>query len=335
VAAATPLATIAGQITTSIGAHFTLRKLLDIVGSVGSGADAANAQLSVMDIVRGSMVLADTDHFASLTLTQSDLPLVPGLNNAVVKFGLIEAPQQKSGPPKDALGNYLTTAKTSQIRLSVEENLNLSLTGLGIVAVKVPYYFEAGSATASLDTLACTGSSTPDRVDIKASTSIGKVTIGAVTDAAIGNTGATVSPGNATLVNALLGAVTITTSSPVVQTIPGSAASVLSFTPDYATAASKTIPGTSTVSLPPLAAGNLTVHVVGLGLNAGTITTDLLNGITNAATPLTSSLVQPLLRSLGLSFATANVWAPPPQTCSPTSYNSTSSTTVSVPTLLR
>ncbi len=59
----------------------------------------------------------------------------------------------------------------------------------------------------------------------------------------------------------------------------------------------------------------------------------------NAALPdLSTSLLEPLYRSLGLSFAGTDVWAPPPQNCQPTSFNvdpsPAGSTPVLIPTLL-
>ena len=38
-------------------------------------------------------------------------------------------------------------------------------------------------------------------------------------------------------------------------------------------------------------------------------------------TPLNNLIVKPLQRALGLSLGDADIWAPPVQTCSPTSFN--------------
>jgi uncharacterized membrane protein len=327
VTAATKLATIASQVAANAGVSFTLGSLFNVVGNVGGGTDVAGATINAMDILRGGMALADSSHFASVNLTALDLNnLVPGLTGVTVNFGLIQPPQQRSGPPGKAGGVYQTTATTSQIRLSVVENLtlNLPIGALGALvptAVSVPYYLNVGNATASLDNMACpSGASTPTSVGIMASTTAGSTSIGSVSNGALSSTSTSPTPSAATLVN-VAGVVTVSTTGAVNQTISGNPGTLKTFTPDYATAPSQNVAGVQTVSLPPLVGANLTVGLLGLGLNAGNIISAVVTGVANAVTPLTNALVQPLFRSLGLSFAGADVWAPPVQACNPVSYN--------------
>ena len=101
--------------------------------------------------------LADADHFATMDLTAADIPGLPG-TGVTVKFGLIESPQTKVGPPKDSSGTYLTVAHTGQVKLLIELNVPVILAGgLITLSVKVPYYLEGASAEAKLDTLTWSG----------------------------------------------------------------------------------------------------------------------------------------------------------------------------------
>ena len=333
IAAATFLGQIASQVTTTAGANFQVRELFSVVGNLGSGKDVADATINVKDIVVGGMVLADTDHFATMDLTAADIPGLPG-TGVTVRFGLIEAPQMKSGPPK--LGStYRTVARTAQVRLQVIQRLNVSVLGIGVLAVSVPYYLEAGVAEAGLDTLDCTASTgTPARVDILGLTEVGKTVLGAVTDSALSNPAAAPVPTTATLVNVLGITVTTNSTSAVTVTLPGNAGTLLSFDPPYtADRPSQQVSGTQ-LSLSSVASSNLVV--TGTLLDS-LVKTTVANAINAVLPNLTTTLLTPLYRSLGLSFAGADVWAPPPQTCQPTSFNTDTSaagsTPVQIPTL--
>lgn len=318
-AAVTPVAAIAAKVNAALGLQLKLRDLFGVTGATGSGKDAADATLSVLDIVRGGAFVADTDHFVSLDLSATDVGAIPGFNFARVKFGFIEAPDTASGAPRDGAG-YHTMAETSQVRVLVEVNLILNLTGLGLTDVKVPYYLDAGSAQAFLDALHCSaGSTTPDSVDVLGVTKAGSSKLATVSDTSLASKTSTPVPGTARIVN-VAGLVTADTKSVLSLTIPGNPGTMLSFVPDYATAPSQPVAGTS-ISLPTVATTDLNVTALVLGLNTAAIALDLSNGINNASPAVKANILAPLYRSLGLSFAGADVWAPPVQECRPTSYS--------------
>ena len=333
-AAATPLAAIAGQVAAGAGVQFTLRELFDIQGNVGSGNDVADATINVMDIVRSGLVLADADHFAEFDLIASSDELgllesaLPNFVSAKVKFGLIEAPQQQTGPPKASDGTYRTVASTSQVRLMVTVRLKVNVVGIGLLDVDVPYYFAAGSAQAKLDTLHCSaGAATPTKVDIRAVTQPVTVSIGSVTDPNLKNPAATPAPGVATLVDVDLGLTSVELrTTTVVSTTVGSANQLLSFDPPYtASAAPKNVPGTQITNVPTLGSSNLDATVTVLGALSlsleSNLTTAVVNAIVAAALPLVNNLYRPMAKALGLSIGGADVWAPPVQNCNPTSFN--------------
>lgn len=314
-AAATPLAQIASQVSAAVGATFTVRDLFSVVGTIGDGQDVANATLRVLDIVRGGAVVADGDHFVSFDLTSSDVGAIPGFNFARVKLGLIEGPQAKSGPPgTDTGGGYLTTASTSQLRALVEVHLRIVLSGLGLTDVRVPFLIEAGTARAHLHAMACTSPSPPARVDIRAETDAATARLGAVGDAALSNPSTPPTPVPTRVVD-VAGLVTVDTNSVVTATAPGNPGTTLSYFPPYEAGSPSQRVSATALALPSLAVSNLTVNVLLLGLNGNLIALDVSNG-TNAATPgVMAEVFAPLARALGITYAGADVWAPPPQRC--------------------
>ena len=317
VEAATRVATVASQVSSSLGLDVTLRDVLQVSGATGSGTDVADVALNVLDIVRGGAFVADTNNFTSFSLSASDVSAIPGFNGATVKVGLIEGPQTALGAPRDASG-YHTVAQTSQLRAQLDVDLLIPLTGLGLTAVKVPYHLDIGTGRAFLESLTCSGSaSLPSSVRIKAVTDAGSFRLGTVSDTSLAAPANPV-PVTARIVN-VAGLVTVDTKTVVTATIPGNPGTMLTFTPDYATAPSQRV-GATSVALPTVAASNLAVTTLLLTLNAGTIASELSSGINAALPDVQSKIVDQLYRSLGVSYAGADVWAPPEQTCSPTSF---------------
>jgi uncharacterized membrane protein len=333
VAAATPLAQIASQVSATAGTTLQLRRLLDVTGNVGGGADIADATINVRDIVMGGLILADTDHFATFNLGVSDIPGLPG-TGVTVKFGLIEAPQVKSGPPKDGSGIYRTVAHTAQIRLLVELDLPVDLgsvldigLGLAVINLKIPYYLEGASATASLDTMTCAaGNDVPSSVTIFGETSVATTSLGTVADADLRTPSTVAVAATTTLgsvsVNVLLTSVTITvrTNPVVTSTFPGHSG-LLTFNPPYTGTTSQPIPGTTVVSLPTMASSGLDV-TASLGSTAIlNIKNTIVGAVNPASNTLNNLVIAPLQKALGLTLAAGDVWAPQPQKCNPVSYN--------------
>ncbi|MFP5317382.1 MAG: pilus assembly protein TadG-related protein [Acidimicrobiia bacterium] len=332
-AAATPLATIAAQVATTMGASFTLRELFGVTGTVSDGTDLAQASLRVLDIVRGGAILADGDHFASFDLAASELGPIPGLNFARVKVGLIEAPQVRSGPPgTDGAGTYLTTASTAQIRVLIEVHLRVLLSGLGLTDVRAPYYLEAGSARAHLDTMVCTAPGEPARVDIRAETDLARARLGSVADSQLATAASPVL--STTRLVSVAGLVTVDTDTVLTATAPGNPGTTLSFYPPYTADAPPQSVSAATVTLPAVSVSSVTANVLVLGLNAGLIELDTVNGITAAVPGVRAEIVEPLYRALGLSHAKADVWAPPPQDCASTLVNAGGPGAFSIPALV-
>ena len=326
-------------------AAYKLGDLFSVVGNVGNGQDVADAAINVLDIVRGGGILADKDHFLTFDLVASDVPGITSCATtcAKVSMGLIEAPRQASGAPKDSSGTYWTIAQTSQVRVLVEVNLNMLLP-IGLLGalvnttVKVPFYFDAANAEAKLDTLECTGSSTPDKVKIMASTSAATTSIGGVASNAA-TLGASTPPtlGQATLVD-LASLVTIK-ADPVSTTVPGVTDQLLTFTGPYTESSPSQRIGksvTDAISLPSLQTPGITVSLaLGVSLDVNAIKLAVSTGVSAALPGISTDLVRTLYEAFGVSYAGADVWAPPVQTCAATSYTAPSPNAgAAIPTLV-
>ena len=322
-----------------------LGDLLEVVGNVGNGQDVADVAFNVMDIVRGGGILADQDHFLTFNLVAAD---IPGVTNcaagtcAKVSIGLIEAPQQASGPPKDINGTYWTIARTAQIRISVELTLGIPLPigllgGVSNTNVTIPFYFEGARAEAKLDTLECAGSSTPDKVMIMASTAAATTGIGGGASSSSSLTAPTPPTlGTTTLVD-VAGLATVTMT-PYTTTIPGVTDQLLTFTPPYEETSPPQRIGqsvTSAIPLPSIQTPNLTVNLaLGISLDLDAIKLALAAGVNQVIPSLGTDLLRPIYEAFGVSYAGADVWAPPVQTCSATNYSSPSPSSAAVPVLL-
>jgi uncharacterized membrane protein len=343
--AATKVGTIASSVDNSLGLQLTLRKLFSIAGNTGDGSDVANAALSVRDIVVGGAMAADGDHFATVDLGLTDLPVIPNVQSITVRAGLIEAPQTEVGQyGKDSLGNYLTTAVTSQVRLLVDAVLAVpvvdpllrSILGSSIT-VRVPYYLEGGSGSASLDTAHCT-STTPDSVDILAVTNAVNANVARVSDSDLSSSlGSTITKGQATVLD-VIGVVTVKARTGISDVVAG-ASQMLNFTPDYAAkqATSQHVTG-SALQLPAVAPTDLQVSLLAGGalINVSTLQTTIANGISAAVPGIQNTVLASISKAVGLTFGGADVWAPPVQNCQTTSFTNQPTPTVdSIPTLLK
>lgn len=165
-------------------------------------------------------------------------------------------------------------------------------------------------------------------------TEAGSSNLATVSDTSLASTTSTPVRTTARVVN-VAGLVTADTKSVLSLTIPGNPGTMLSFTPDYATAPSQPVGGSS-ISLPTVATTDLKVTALVLGLDVAAIALDLSTGINNALPAVKANIVDSLYKTLGLSFAGADVWAPPVQNCRPTSYSvDPAAPVVSFPVLAR
>jgi uncharacterized membrane protein/CheY-like chemotaxis protein len=218
-----------------------------------------------------------------------------------------------------AVGNQMTqvsmakvgsTIQTAQIRLALTATiLNLNLAGIATTTVTVPLYLEGASGQATLTAMPCTAGG--DRAQIAASSGATTLKFGTVSDAALQNFSATVTPVATPVIGVTLLTIPVQFNISGSTTVAASGPTTLDFTQsDIANGTVKTVPAGSATPFHTLS-GNFTItpSVSGNPLIAG-----LVSGLTSALTPVVTSLISPLdapvaqiMATLGLALGTTDV----------------------------
>ncbi|MGH9022138.1 MAG: hypothetical protein ACRDV9_03415, partial [Acidimicrobiia bacterium] len=299
-AAATPLGTLAAHVNSSL--HLRLGDLIKV--AQGSNGAAADAELNVLDLASMATQVADGDHFVDLTLPV----IVPGVATARLRLMLIEPPQIAIGPARLGTdGEWVTRAKTAQVRARLD--LRLASLLLGLATVNLPIYLEGGGAEAALVDTDCSEPFPHQEATIEVTTRAVSSYIGSVGETDLKDTTTPVSVGPAALVNLDLLLTDITVS--------GSADAVsAATTQDVAFTKPWDWDNTETVGASSLGLGNLlrsdlslSVSVAGLGLTVNSVRTALLGLLNPLLTSLDTELLAPLGAALGLRLGGADVTA--------------------------
>lgn len=295
-AASINAASVLGTMRTGVSPSLSLRVGDLLKADTSNPQAAANAEVNVMQMVQFGAQLANGNHFV-------DIPnlgvSVPGVATTRLSLSLIEPPTIAIGPARrDASGAWMTRAHAAQLRLRLQLNL------LGGV-INLPIYLEAGAADAALTHIQCRVPKDDSEVTIQTTPQLLGVYIGNVSDAVMENHSAPVTPTPATLVN-LLGLVTVTGYASV--PVGGGSPRDLVFTGPFdqnnnqSTASLGIGSSLNTAIQQP---GNLTVRILGLGLNLGPI----LGAILGILGPVLDALLDPLLSLLGVQLGGADVTA--------------------------
>lgn len=308
-AAVTPL----GALSSATASNLKL-KLGDLIAVVQGGGDAAMAaNLNVLQMVQMAAVAADGDNFLSLSMPV----VIPGVATTTLDLQLLEKPKLIIGPARlDASGQWVTRLKSAQVRARINVRaLQLlsvvSLLGTGTGPVDIPVYLEGGSATAALTKIQCAANKAESQVTVHVEPQTVHAYIGTVTTADLQDTSTSVSVTPGTMANvSLLGV-------PLVQ-VTGSAHVVSAGTPSdlvftmpgpWPNWTNTKTAGSTTLGLSTLLKNNLalTVQVLALGINAGTVATSVLDIVNPILDVLDTELIDPLLSSLGLSLGGGDV----------------------------
>jgi uncharacterized membrane protein len=290
VAAATALGTLAAS------ADSTLKfKFGDFIDASTGYADAAAANVNVLELVGTSVEVANTAHFVevdNLGLT------VPGVSNLNLKMSVIEAPVWKTGP----VG---ISVHTAQIRTQLEMSVGSVLVGVTQVPITLKLYVESANGTGTLTNVACAANPSNGSVTINASTSAVTLYIGEVSNGAMTNVSVDPTPSAAVLAN-VAGLVKITGSGSLSLAGANNASVVLSgpFT------RSGTV-GTFTTNTDALR-NNLTLVVTSLGLplNVGAISTATANLVKPVLDVVDTTILNVLdaMPGISLDLAGADLW---------------------------
>lgn len=281
------------------GSSFSFGEVIDI--GAASPNEVAGAQVNVLRMISLMATAANGNGLVSATLPVT----IPGVASVTVKMGVIEPPQIAIGPARtDALGDWVTQARTAQTRMQFTLVLATPLTVAGqTFQVTLPVYLASGGADGSLTGIDCQTplSDSPATVHVDTAASSGNV--GNVGDSQL--VGGPVTVGTATLVSHALLTVTGSSSYSVAPSSHD-----LTFVGPF-DRAPQTV-GISNTQLDQLAAG-LTVTAtpslgLGLGVSAATIATQVRTLITPVVEALDTTLVDALMATpMGFHFAGADV----------------------------
>ena len=276
-------------------------KLGDLIKvATGTGTEAADADLNVLQLATMAAQVANGSNAVSATLSPSSLGGLAGLLNGTgnsVTLKVIEPPQIAIGPPgQDGSGNWLTTAHTAQVRLSI------NLRPLGTVAggvLNLPIYVEAASADASLRSISCAAPVDNSTVGVHTDAAAVRARIGTIND--INAASPTVSA--ATILNALLVRVTGRADAPV-----AGSASDLTFHGPFDWDNTQTV-GSTTLGLGGLLKSDLDLdlQLLGLPLGLGDVLGNVLGLLNPILSVVDNGLIDPLLSGLGVSLGGGDV----------------------------
>jgi len=193
VAAATALAGTTGTVDGS--STFTFGDMFEI--ATGSTKEVVSARINVLEMITAAATIANGGN-----LVDVDLPIdVPGVTLTNLKMGVIEPAKRAFGPARrNANGDWVTSARTAQVRMQLRLTLSEPLTVLGTaLTVTVPVYLEAGGARGELTGIDCLIPETASPVDILVATSTSQGYVGKVNDATL--SGGTVTVQDADIVS--------------------------------------------------------------------------------------------------------------------------------------
>jgi uncharacterized membrane protein len=259
-----------------------------ITAGVGGEQAAAEAQLSALQLVTGSLWLINGSQFVNAP--SLDLQ-IPGVAAATARVKVIQQPQFAFGPE----GTQLHTSQTN-IETHLAVNLDVAVSGLPLLSVSgdLPVTVAAGSATGTLQ-IDCTRPGIG--VDVGSNTVSTQVGPTTLTVAALGLPVATVTIGSAA-------------ASPAGSGGTPTFAYTSEFLPQVGTGTTKRA-GATTLGLDgSLTTSNSSISILGgiLGLKVplGPILSALDSSVLG---PLDSQVIQPLASVLGLDLGGADVGA--------------------------
>lgn len=321
VAAATPMATVAAEVGSSL--QVALGDVLDLeAGTVGAVADL---EVNALDLVTVVAQVVNGSNVVDLGMPVA----VPGVGAGNLTLAVLELPQLAAGRAgiDPATGTWRTVATTAQVRLAVDLTLDpVSVPGLTTSQVAVPMTIDAARGEAPLESVTCATMAAHPHAAIPVRTSAVTTTVGQLpADLVTTAVPAPAVPADLTTVQVslpLLGSLDLGELTAVAQHDVAAADETLAFTGPYAesqrTAGASSLGGTPRVpgsdgdGRVGLAAALDTSSLGVTALVAGVdLQTDVLDPVLDVTTPVLDEVdrrvVGPVLESLGVSLGRADV----------------------------
>lgn len=297
--AARKLAVAAGD-----GTPARLDALLDL-GPYGTqdhvaGGSGAKIELAAQDLANALLVLAGEGRQVKLDLGAS----IPGLSDIDVWLAIGERPNNSPWLTVDRDGEV--TIRTAQTRLYLKAKALGVLGLLGAQPITLPILVEAASGEAKLAGMECPESLSAQAATLSVRPSVGRVVIGEVDTAKLNNFKQSLTVAPATIADLVL----VKASGKADVRIGGETWKTARFTRTEIQAGTVKTVATDDVAKATLSsllgALELDVHVLGLGLGVGPITSALSSTLGAMATPL-DGVLNTLTGLLGVRLGEADV----------------------------
>lgn len=253
-------------------------------------------QVNAMDMATALLQIADGDRQVRLQLGAD----VPGLTSTNVWLAIGERPN--NSPWLAVTDDDDVVIRTAQTRLYVESNVSVA----GLANVRVPVLVELAAAQARLERIDCGFDARQREVTLAVSPSLGSISMGEVDTSRLDNFRSELRPAPAQLVRTALARVE---GEARIQ-VGGESWTDVRFTGAeidrgvVKSVATRDAAQATISSL--LGRTQLTVRVLGLGLNTGTLTSLVRSALTAAAGPL-DGLINGLSDLLGIRLGEADV----------------------------
>lgn len=258
-------------------------------GSTVPSVDSAAMLRTILEIANGSRQVS-----ADLGTT------IPGLGETRVTIAIGERPARSPWLTISAAGDAVV--RTAQARVQIETRLPIA----GVGQVRLPLVAEIASAEARISAIDCVGGRASAAATLAVTPSVGRLVLGAVDPATLGDFNRELTPTDATLVQLPLVRVTALGD----LRLGGASSQSVRFTRaeiDADTTKSVATNDIAQASIASLIAGtDIDVTVLGLGLSASSITTAIGTGV-SAAAPTLDTLLADVTRLVGLRLGEADV----------------------------
>lgn len=302
---------------------FPLGDILDVAADLMDGGAFADAGVNVLTLLTAAAQAANRNNAVDLSVGAL-VPTLSGgtLASSTLRVGIIEPPQIAIGPARrGADGEWVTVARSAQVRLSVVTQVDLDeslLGGLLPARLRLPLYVGAAEGTAALTENSCAADPAEARMGVDASTGGATLRIAEADNAQL--TGAAEPTGPAHLVrlraNVLLSTINVADVYGEANATVAAGGTHLEFAGPFDW---DNVQQTSAVADPKgllLSDLNVWAELLGSSLLSW-ILSAVTSTVTNVITPLVEQLlnalydtvVQPTLALLGADLAVADVTA--------------------------
>ncbi len=169
------LSTIANLTTGRSRWAFPMGDILDVAADLTDGNAFGDAEVNALTLLMAGAQAANKNNAVDLNVAAQVPSLLTGqtLGSSILRVAVIEPPQIAIGPARQVDGQWVTVARSAQLRLRLLTRVHLDksiLDGLEAATMELPLYVGAAQGTAALTSSSCANDPTAARVGVDAAT---------------------------------------------------------------------------------------------------------------------------------------------------------------------